>query len=175
MKLHCLNLSRCSRFVFTLIDCYFFLFAVRVERTSWTGRLIVTCGASFWHFKLKRLVCVTVQCRYMSNFTSWQAVCIDISTPTLKLKCWIMKRSSLCDHDDCCPCMHALVRDIAGFRELVGRKKSLLPDLGSRILVSLGCWNRLLGCATSALLWWEHGYFFLSCKCLWDWDLHVDK
>lgn len=56
--------------------------------------------------------------------------------------------------------MHALVRDIAGFSELVGRKKSLLPDLGTRISVSLGCWNGLVGCVTSALLWLEKGFFF---------------
>jgi len=33
--------------------------------------------------------------------------------------------------------MHALVHDIAGFNELLGREKSLLPDMGTRILNSV--------------------------------------
>jgi len=42
--------------------------------------------------------------------------------------------------------MHVLVREIAGFNELTGRKKSLLPDLGTRTLkfcplvVGMGWW-----------------------------------
>lgn len=40
LEMCCLNLSYYQRFVFRLIDFCFFLFAVGVEHSSWSGRLI---------------------------------------------------------------------------------------------------------------------------------------
>jgi hypothetical protein len=58
------------------------------------------------------------------------------------------------------PVCHVLVCDITGFNELVGRKKSSLPGLGTRTkILSLGCRIGLVDCVTSMLLWWG-GYFF---------------
>lgn len=47
LKMCYLSLSYYQRFVFRLIDCCFFLFAVGVEHSSWSGRLYVYCGASY--------------------------------------------------------------------------------------------------------------------------------
>jgi len=85
----------------------------------------------------------------------------------------MMKRSNIRESEGCCPCMHFLVHEIAGFNELIGRKKSLLPDWGTRTLKfcpRLLEWVGGLCDKCIAVV----GARVLSCKSLWDWGLHMN-